>query len=219
MSTLTKFLFSLNVVLCLGGCSEEPTTSQTQYTIQDVFPLTVGNNWRYAVHSYDKNGTTTDIDSSTISVDSTIGTGSNIAFWTQLGDDKPHLMYYSGPELIAYENDGTLSDVRFKYPMSVNEVIVLEDTVRSSGTHYRKTMSLISDNTPITVPAGTFDCITYEYLSMSGKGSALDTTSMMQYHMGFGVGIVQRDIYTWWPDSVKYLWGSFKLVRYTTLLK
>jgi len=193
MKTFAAFLL-LSITLSLySGCSED-TVSTNNYTIKDVFPLADSNKWTYQSTSYNADGTIYGTkDSFTLSFDSVVTFNGLPAFL--VANSEGNVLYYSGPNLYSGDMKSNNSQLFFRYPMNINETIVTEDTLYSSGYRSKNYLRYISDNTTITVPAGTFNCIGYETIGMYGLDGALDTTSRRNDYFAFGIGIIKETNY------------------------
>lgn len=215
MKTLTTLLLGILGITFITGCSED-TTSPTSYTIKDVFPMASGNSWAYIWTKYDTDGSISKETSTKITTDSA-GNVNGISGFYGTSDDENKFYYYTANDarVIDYPSSGNRSILIAHYPMNINEIITVRDTTYIDGSRSRQTMRLVADKVSITVPAGPFSCLEYETVSFSGVDDKLDTSGIETSFFSFGVGLVESTYYTYFPDTVKRLYHSFKLSSYT----
>lgn len=218
MKTLIAFLIVVLSVSFFYGCSDDAITPNT-YTIQDVFPLKVGNAWTYAVHDSVELGVPNDYTLK-ITIDSAIthqgipGFAGSIGRVGSFGSNG--IFYYSGPNLYSYNPMYNSGQLVVRYPMSINESVVTFDTLYDDGHRQKEYMRYSYDNTSITVTAGTFGCIVYDTFGLYGtEGTVLDTTSKGKQYYSFDVGLVKDiDSSKSYFDSTWYQSGTMELVSY-----
>jgi len=219
MKTLVTFLLILLSASFFYGCSEDAVTPNT-YTIKDVFPMKVGNTWTYVIHDSIEFGVPSN-HTYTVSVDSSTTFQGQPAFAGSINVDSAFrvdaTLYYSGPNLNSIDPTNNSTQLVVRYPMSINESVVTFDTLYDDGHRQKEYMRYSSDNTSITVPAGTFGCIVYDTFGLYGtEGSVLDTTSRGKQYYSFGVGLVKDiDSSRSYIDSTWYQSGTTELVSYS----
>lgn len=195
MKTLIAFLIAVFTMSVFSGCSEDSATPNT-YTIQNVFPLKVGNKWTYQNTYYNLDGsidTTNGSDSVIFLVDSAIVYNSIPAYAMTIVEKS--IMYYLNTDLFMVDQFSGNPRLILRYPMNINETILIKDTTYSSGGRSKNILRYVSDNVSITVPAGTFNCINYEQISLNGEKDALDTTFRSNIYLSFGIGLIKEDSY------------------------
>jgi hypothetical protein len=191
MKSLSAFCITLLSVSLIIGCSEDPTPSSN--TIQQLFPMAVGNSWKMQVVDYDTNGVPSDIDTMDLVIDSAGTVFGHSGFFTVAGETG--FLYYNGADLRS-QNPSHESDNQMvlRYPMAVNEIVITEDTTYPNGYRSQSLFKMVSENTPVTVPAGTFNCVVYMDYNLYGKGT-LDTTSIDILSFSFGKGYIKQESY------------------------
>lgn len=193
MKSLSALLLALLALSNLTGCSEDPVPSGG--TIQQLFPLTVGNSWTLQQTIYDDAGNVINLDTTRTTVDSAGTVFGHSGFHST--DHGEHVFfYYQNGIDFRYQNirDETDNHIMIRYPMAENEILVLKDTTTEDGYRTKEFIKLISENTSITVPAGSFNCVTYINYYLYGNAT-LDTTSYTVMSFAFGKGLIQRDSY------------------------
>lgn len=193
---MKKLIISL-LVLCaaitLSSCSDDPAASGG--TIQQLFPMTIGNSWKMQYIGYDTNGVIDEIDTMDLVIDSAGSVFGHQGFFASSGDPENSFLYYNNTDLRSQDPDNE-SDNEFiiRYPMATNEIIIIDDTTYPDGYRRQSLFKMISENTPVTVPGGTFNCVVFMDYNLYGKGS-LDTTSYDIFSFAFGTGYVKQDSY------------------------
>jgi hypothetical protein len=181
---MKKLIISF-LVLCaaitLSSCSDDPAASGR--TVQELFPLKVGNSWKMLDTDYDPSGNIIDTDTLLITIDSP-------------ANDELGFLYYNNNIDVRYQDpdDEHDNDLLIRYPMPPNEILITLDTTYQDSSRKRSLLKLVSENTPVSVPAGTFNCVVYIQYELFGKG-ALDTTSYSVQSYSFGIGYVQQENY------------------------
>jgi hypothetical protein len=189
MSTITKIFILSLVTLLLASCSEQsnPTGSGTSSSNQ-IMPLAVGNSWTTRVTFYDTTGAVANLDSSTIKIvrDTTIqnekwfADSSGILYTNR--SDGLWMKWASSTVLVA------------KYPASLGDTF-------TTGVFNDMTATVLSMDTSITVPKGTFRC--YRYRAIKG---AFDTNysnySEDNSYFSLGIGLIK------WEDYLKTRAGT-----------
>lgn len=193
MKSLSALLLALLALSNLTGCSEDPVPSGG--TIQQLFPLSVGNSWTLQQTIYDDAGNVTNTDTSRMTIDSTGTVFGHSGFYFSSDGDHGFYYYQNGID-VRYQDpkDEQDNSIVMRYPMAENEILVIKDTTTEAGYRTKEFIKLISENTSVTVPAGTFNCLTYIKYRLYGN-STLDTTSYIVMSAAFGKGIIQQDIY------------------------
>lgn len=192
MKSLSAFCITLLSVSLLIGCSEDPVPSSN--TIEQLFPMAVGNSWKMQLVDYDTNGVVESIDTMNLTIDSAGTVFGHTGFFTDANGESGFL-YYNGPELRTQDPDHESdNDMILRYPMGVNEIVITRDTTYPDGYRSQSLFKMISENTPVSVPGGIFNCVVYMDYNLYGKGT-LDTTSIDIFSFAFGKGYIKRDSY------------------------
>lgn len=200
---------------CLSylGCETSSGGGPLGETIQNVFPMKVGNSWSYLATSYHVNGGIAEQDTFRFSIDSAGTVNGHAGFYASLFG--VGFLYYSGNDLMADDLTGDKPQFWMRYPMEVGEEIVLKDTVNGS---YREKdiVRLVSKNTTITVPAGTFTCIWYKTTGMDNTlNGTFDTTTTSDFYVALGVGLIKTEDYLYYPDPSNPEHTTTELISYT----
>jgi hypothetical protein len=192
MKSLSALCIALLSVLLLIGCSDDPVPSNG--TIQQLFPLAIGNSWKVQVVEYDDLGNVEAIDTMSLTIDSAGTSFGHSGFFAS--SQKPIFLYYNNGVDLLSQNPNNKTDYKMvlRYPMAVNEIVITEDTTYPNGYRSQSLFKMISENTPVSVPAGTFNCVVYMDYNLYGKGT-LDTTSIDIQSFAFGTGYVKLDTY------------------------
>ncbi|MDP8208527.1 MAG: hypothetical protein P9L92_17815 [Candidatus Electryonea clarkiae] len=177
------FLIALTVCLSAIGCSEDDKNpSNSENAIENPFALEVGNWWIYEEYGAD------DVYQSW--------------WWNEIVDtttvDGKHLFLFNGvlPGRLHEGDEGLYFYDRYleelvlfwKFPASAG------DTYYSSGDypdHYERTTEVISTNSSITVPAGTFDDC-YEYSVTTFIDDEIPNYYYLKYYFKPTIGLIYR---------------------------
>src|SRR5688572_12768911 len=193
---MKKLIYSL-LILCsvsvLSSCSDDPAASGG--TVQQLFPLATGNSWTLQQTIYDDAGNVTNLDTSRMTIDSAGSLFGHSGFHSS--SDGDHGFYYYQNDIdLRYQDPKNEEDnnIVMRYPMAENEILVVKDTTTEDGYRTKEFIKMISENTSVSVPAGTFNCVTYINYRLYGN-STLDTTSYIVMSAAFGKGIIKQDIY------------------------
>ena len=204
------------LLICSGiylGC--DSTSSPTDdYTIQNIFPLKVGNTWTLHRVDYNQDGSIAEEYDDTLSIDSSGIAGGHSGFYFNFADGGA-FVYYSGTDLMRYSEQSDRSSLMLRYPMELNKDLVLRDTTYQDGYRSKETLRLVAKDFQVAAPAGTFNCLKYEITNMSGPDTAFVTSSMDNIYFAANVGFIGEDLYRFWPDNTKRLRFSTRLVSYT----
>ena len=191
MKSLSAFCIALLSVLFLIGCSDDPVPSSN--TIQQLFPMAVGNSWNFQNINYDDLGNIAEIDTMDMVIDSAGTSYGHSGFFASIAG-MPSFLFYNNNDLrsrTAFDSDDQMI---IRYPMAANEIVITQDTTDADGWRSQSLFKMISENTPVTVPGGTFNCVVYMDYNLYGKGT-LDTSSYDILSFAFGTGYVKHDSY------------------------
>jgi hypothetical protein len=209
----SKFVTLFVFLSLLAGCSEDTIVSNS-HTVQEVFPLHVGNNWKYLWNEYGVLGDIIRRDTDFVHVDSVTSYNGKPAF--ALNGSMIYL--YSGNDLMyvsSYNTTGESPLIILRYPVKVNESITVSDTTDPSGHQVLRTIRLASVDSIITVPAGTFKCLFYETYRIQGRAGELDTFFISQEYYALGVGRIKGNHYAYHNNGVKRPYVFEELHSYT----
>lgn len=204
LSTLALALLSLSF---FAGCSEDSPSNynynnDSSVYIKEIFPLAIGNQWTYFSTAYLPDGSIYRADSGRVMIDSAY-TLKGIQGFMNTSLTPPQFLYYSGSEVRSFDMVTGKTNVIARYPMAINETITIEDTLFSDGFRSRTMMRIASENTKVTVPAGTFTCVNYEIVEMYGKDGKLDTSTVLQKYFSKGVGRIKSIYYNYLSSKVQ----------------
>ncbi|HEY6172042.1 MAG TPA: hypothetical protein VIX80_07285 [Candidatus Kapabacteria bacterium] len=208
MRTITAvFLLAISVSF-FSSCSEDSTTPGN-YTIKDVFPISVGSKWELRESDFDTSGAVTSIDTVEFRIEKDT-TFHGIPAYNAFIFDDYQTIYTTDKDLWRVESGSDISEFVFRYPMADGEIYVIKDTTMGSY-RSRRTMRILSQSEKTTVPAGIFDCIKYELLYMSGPVDGLDTSSLIHVFLSPGTGYIKEQGFSRTGKTTK----SYELLKYT----
>lgn len=203
------------LLICSGiylGC-DSVSSPTGDYTIQNVFPMKVGNMWILHRVEYAQDGSIAEEYDDTLSIDSSGIEGGHSGFFFNYSNEG-EFVYYSGTDLLRYSVQSDRSTLMLRYPMELNTDLVVRDTAYD-GYRSKQTIRLVSKDFQVAAPAGTFNCLKYEMTSMSGPDTAFVTSSMDNVYFAPNIGFIGEDLYSFWPDNTKRLRFSMRLASYT----
>lgn len=193
--------FLLSCIVLIIGCKDSSTTPPSSVSsIKELFPLQVGNEWKYKAISLDFNGlpkgdTIEDrfirgkaiFQNQTMYERSINGdtSGARIAFYGDTGN------YFE-----ASYNSGVQTITRWlHYPMRIGETIRYFDS--SDATFIQQfELTLQSNNEVVDVPAGIFSCYHYREVWLIGRFQVnLDTLQIRESYFSPGVGMIREEDY------------------------
>jgi hypothetical protein len=179
--------------LFLGSCKTSTTPGDTA-TLQQLFPLSVGNWWSYHTLEYNNDGTPSADYLDTLNILRTEVfqniQGFVLAF-THSGD--PGFLYYSGADLFS-EQDPPGSETPYMflhYPMNTGQAIVVRDTTYSDGNRDQE-LFIFRGIESVAVPAGSFSCHHFTRLSISASSNNTPDSSSSDFYYSPGIGLVKN---------------------------
>jgi len=184
-------LATLLIVGC-GKRSDNPASSSPSVTISGPFPLKVGNVWSYKLTSYDTSGVALAAPQDfvyQITKDTTVF----VEQWYCMSG----ALYYINRSDGVWRVFNGIPVLFFKYPAK------LSDSYSSSLGRIR----VMSIDTSITVPKGTFHC--YQYRLSQANGSQFD------YYFLEGIGIARIDVFEQTMSGRTYIMSQYQLSGYT----
>ena len=209
MKSSVSVLLLVFSVLYFGCDSSEPDEN---VTIQQLFPLNVGNVWALSREEYNADGSVEGRDTLRITIDSAGVLNGRQGFYSTNPDGELFFVYYSGNDMYSYGPSRDRTDLILHLPENFNEDFVTADTTYSGGYHSKSIMKLVSKNAPVTVPAGSFSTFKFESIHLYGQG-VLDTSSMSVLHFAPGVGLVFQQGYSY-DSTIKTLRTKQELISY-----
>jgi hypothetical protein len=186
-------------ILSIQSCKNDETlttsgTTSTETQKTGPFPLKVGNTWTYKISSFDAEGKSLGTSGQVIyhvTLDTTV-LGEK---WYYLESNGGGLFYFNRTNGVWNFVKGTMQPF-FKYPSTKNAWY-------STNLGY---MIILSTDTNLTVPKGTFSCYQYRLVQ---------STPMFDYYFATGVGIVGIDFFSQADSIGDYVATRYELVDYT----
>jgi len=191
MKTNFMIVALLGSIVFSSGCKQ--TTSISNDSIEDVFPLKVGDSWTYHLQNWTDSVTKVVDTTINILIQSQLNVQGHTTYFYTLGDtNHKNSMYYSGTDLFM-GSDSNSSSLSLRYPMSPDEAIVTFDTTNSDGIRQTSKLIFRQSNEPISVPAGQFSCYHYEELRMITFQNKTDTVFLSKLYYAKNVGLVLEE--------------------------
>ena len=196
------------LIICLaffGACHSATEISQSPNlpgTIQDMYPLAIGNHWLYDVTDFKINGSVDHTDTVDQLVKDTFVFNGHKAFLYQENSDSTHLegIYYPN----SYEVDGAAflcnpqhSDFILSYPMPFGGTHVVLDTLVGNEP-LRNEFILKDTGVTVRVDAGTFKCVQFDYVifTVLDNFHPMDSIFIESIFVAPGIGIVKKEQFT-----------------------
>lgn len=178
------------IILIIQGCSKtatSPEQDKPDVKKPQLFPMAVGNSWKYQAISYDTTGqdaitgpAVLDIPRDTVVSNETwyYSSAHGTIYWVTRSDG---LWRWENPF-----NAANTPSLYLKYPTSVG------DTIITRKTPYSKTVTTtVSLDSLVETDTGNFYCVTYRQSNYSG-----DTLKTEEYlYYALGVGWVADEVY------------------------
>lgn len=201
------------VLLCcliavFAGCSDDDNPSNPGYTGPDVImPLEVGFRWAGTQQTYDSLGNLRSSASQTFYVER-----DTIIPDTTYGDEHWFTLA-GGTILLSNREDGTWARYGFSDTMDLQEpVIYLKYWAEPwetylSGSYLGSTVTVVSTDSVVSVPAGSFKCYYY-------KWDRPDINRIDHYFLSPKLGWVKTEYYKPNLAGEFYLWSKWELESY-----
>jgi hypothetical protein len=181
------------------GC--DSTAPQTEHSIQDIMPLASGNQWTYVVSQYTTGGGLQRVDTIGDFIGASYTFDGNSGYYPTACGCPYGFLHYSGNDLLIYDSTNKTSSIVLRYPMGADESIILVDSIDQQGLRLQGALRMLSRNSSVTVPAGTFNCVKYEELYLYGADNFLDTAQIIYKYYAHGIGLVMREQYRQFPND------------------
>ncbi len=213
-----KYLMIAALLLIFqSGCSDvNPITSGSNNYISTLYPLKVGNVWNYHLIEYRSSGQIRSEKDFTQSVVDSIPHSAAITAYlvaSSLKNDTLIQYYQNGTDLYTGYPDASEYDLMMRYPMNVGQTIVLRED-QSPDYVSRLLLQYRSSNESVTVGAGTFNCVRFDYIFLAGSSnSTLDTASTTAMYFALNTGLVEQKDY-FYEGGSKYLRYHARLLSY-----
>ena len=195
----------LLAVLWISSCSKKDSNPVTTNNSTTIFALVIGNQWIYQNYTYDSASGTLILaarDTAKITRDTLIQgekwfTSGNGSYSANRSDGNWEYDTISGMQL------------NFKYPAQVNDsykVIIFDSGGHGSDTEKVKVLSI---NQSVTVPAGTFSCVTYQWSNPTGDAIAT-------FQFAPGIGLVYEQLEEINPANNRmFVFSKMELLSYS----
>lgn len=188
-------IFALLCALTLYGCSNSSTPS-TSATL--LYPLSPGEYWAYSVSTFDSVGALVSSLPDTVRV---------LDVTSRFGPEwqttvRPR---YLDTEYYSFRSDGVwrrdnyayYPTLIYKYPTNVGDTFntTFDSTGTDvTGTYLREAYRTVSVNEHVTVPAGSFSCIHYDWIwdeIDTATSKLLKSDTITETFVSRGIGMVQ----------------------------
>lgn len=180
----------LALSLLAVGCTEEPTTPISGPHVQSIMPMAEGNMWVGSETTYDALGAPVAVHQDTLQI---------LTFLTEkdggwFADDNRN-RYRNSASGLFFKNALAMHQLA-KYPAQPGDTFTTgQRVITPTDTAYRSGIrgDVVSTDTTVTTPAGTFHC--YHYRSEGWLD--VDSTRIYQVESAFyapGVGLVMRQV-------------------------
>jgi hypothetical protein len=192
----TIIISVITIIALLLGCRKDDLLVNPQSESNGIIPLAVGNQWIYSLNAYD---TTGNIKISTSSTYQVMGDSVNSGVrWFRISN-----FYCTNKNLGLFSSDGLLA---LKYPTFVPDSFYVNATVGY--------IHVISIDTMITIPLGTYHC--YAYASDQPISPGMTGSSYEVMYVSPKVGPIKAEIYASPQTNKKqYLYATTELYSLT----
>ncbi len=200
-------------LLCLFGCSESSSPENKKLgTIQELYPLNVGNKWvyKYIYSPTDPSGIIPEF--LTIQVLSS-QTFKGVKMYQVSRDGDKSFWFYDSTTALYSTADTNSSSTQYLLhsPLTIDEPFVLQ-AVTTGSTVDKAILTLAEENTSITTDAGTFNCFHFVETDYKGDLNHPDTSMVDQWYAK-NIGMV-RNRYSEWKAGVLKEHGGWDLQSY-----
>jgi hypothetical protein len=182
---LHHLILTCAIGLFLGGCKSSTSPGPSAVTINQLFPLAVGDSWIMQAQSFDSTGKV--LSDMTLPYLTIVGTQQfrgQQAYQALLSISTDTLLFFiSGTDLFQvskYNSANPIVGQYFRYPMNVGESLSLGDSTN---------LILRSTNEAVTVLAKPYSAYHYDETVVSGK-APYDTLELSQRYFVPNVGMV-----------------------------
>jgi len=214
---VNRYFISLVLIYIavLVGCGDSTSTSSNE-TIQQVFPLKVGNQWIYSYQEFQNDGGLRIDDTSRFFITDESSFLGHTAFTILVNGDtsKQVMFYYVGQSDLYSVELGQYIFIQLRYPINIGKSVALLDTIYPNGDTRKEFIVLRSKNESIIVPAGAFTCLHFDDIKIGGPPDQIDTLTMAREYYALDKGLVKEDDYINGINSNLYLRQSRKLLSY-----
>ena len=218
MKIFVSLLPCLIVVVFCIGCSDDPPVPEPKPTIQQIFPMKVGDIWVYQRNTI-QTGT---VDSSTyrfVSTDSSLINSRTYTLEIDGDTTKSGGLYFVGTSdlySVSFSKGITTMKHLLQYPMEFDNNVLLDYHIRASDfMRIREDLILRQDTTTVATPLGTFHCVYFENVSYMGPTDSFqDTTGIVGLYYAKNIGLVKREEYDY-VSGKRVLNRTLQLVSYS----
>jgi hypothetical protein len=202
------------------GCSDSSTTTEpiASTPVQELFPLKVGNEWRYDHILFNPGWSIKAHDTVTFTVIDSLVVFNQIYY--QIAYNGTPVSYYyqvGATDLYSVPVPGDDNPFHFLHlPIASGKEYTSVDTSFFDGTDSIVSREILNhefSNLPTTVPAGSFACEQYTLHEFYGPTGKVEPTIDVLYWYSKGVGWVKRETYMW-DNGTKDITVTFSLISY-----
>lgn len=188
---------SLLIILLAASCGDKSTNPKQ---VGEIWPLKIGSQWSFQLTEFDTNAVVISIDTLVLEVvKDTIIHNETFYLLTANGVRDPEvwpmtnrddgLWYYRDPDTIV---------ILIKYPVTVGE----------SFFQLHDSLVVVSIDTLVTLPGGSFHCVRYDdYLITTGR-------LLGQIYAAPGVGLIKKEDFSQTFGGRLYLSEVMELISY-----
>jgi hypothetical protein len=184
-------------VLLVASCGDKSTNPKQ---VGQIWPLAIGNQWSFQLTEFDTNTVVISIDTLVLEVvKDTIIHNETFYLLTANGVRDPEVRPMTNREdgLWDYRDSDTII-ILIKYPVTVGE----------SFFQLYDSLVVVSTDTLVTVPAGSFHCVRYDdYLIATGR-------LLTHIYAAPNVGLVKKEDFSLTPGDRLYLSEVMELISY-----
>ena len=183
------------IIVIVVGCRKDDILVNPQSESNGIIPLAVGNQWIYSLNAYDTTGNVAISTSTTYQVVS--DTVHNGIRWFHLSN-----FYCTNQNLGLFSSDGLLA---LKYPAAARDSFYVNATVGY--------MHVLSVDTTITIPLGTYHC--YAYTNNQSISPGMIESSREIVYVSPKVGMIKGEIYVLpYASKKQYLYATADLLSF-----
>ncbi len=196
------------------GCGTTDTGSPgSSGTIQQLFPLAVGDSWSYQVIEYFNDGSIKANQTYLLSVPSSSDYQGHTAYTFMANGDSSIKYYYDGTTDIITIDGNSDPVVGFHLLQRIGDSYTFIDTIEPGNIKHKEVLVLRSINEQVKVAAGTFLANRYDQLRILGTSDKPDTDVIDSKYYSSGIGLVKEN--EWVTSGKLYQKYAVELKQYT----
>jgi len=215
MKIVNCFLF-VSVLFFQLGCKNSTSSQAPSNGVQDIFPLVTGDHWVYQLTQYSTDGSIKSNGPYDVLLRSTQSFNGIPAFEYSIQGDtsKNSLIYFVGSSDLYTERNSTVIYHALHYPMNVGDAYTITDTTYAGGFINKDFLVLQNNSESITVPAGTFNCLHFDRISIAGTVANPDTNSVKKQYYALNKGLIKESDLAYDINKKQYQIALLQLVSY-----